>query len=67
MRARKDALLGARVRAIAEQIGAGKQEAPPTRAPTILKIPLSEIGQDGIHLGLSMTGTHFCIKLDNPS
>lgn len=67
MTARKDSLLSAKVRAIAEQIGAGANEALPKRAPTLLKIPLSEIGEDGIHLGLSMTGTHFCIKLDNPS
>lgn len=56
-------LLGAKVRAIAEQIGAGKHEAPKTKAPTMLKIPLDAISEEGINLRISMTGTHFCIKI----
>lgn len=58
-----DDLLSAKVRAIAEMIGAGKNEAPPPRARTMLKIPIEEIGEDGVNLAISMTGTHFCIKI----
>lgn len=56
-------LLGAKVRAIAEHIGAGKHEAPKQKGPTTLKIPLEAISEEGINLRLSMTGTHFCIKI----
>lgn len=58
-----DPFLSAKVRAIAEQIGAGRNEAPPKKAATLLKIPLEEIGEEGLNLSLSMTGTHFVIKI----
>lgn len=58
-----DVLISAKVRAMAEMIGAGRNEAPRTKAHTMLKIPLEEIGEDGINLGISETGTHFCIKI----
>lgn len=60
---RKDPLLSAKVRAIAEQIGAGKHEAPPRKAPTMFKIPLEAIEDEGLNLSLSMTGSHLCIKI----
>lgn len=59
-----DPFLSAKVRAIAEEMHKGGQhEAPPKKAATILKIPLQEIGEDGLNLSLSMTGTHFVIKI----
>lgn len=58
-----DPFLSAKVRAIAEQIGAGQHEAPSRKAATILKMPLEQIGEDGVNLSLSMTGTHFIIKI----
>lgn len=64
---KNDRLLSAKVRAIAEQIGAGKNEAPPEKAPMMLRIPLEQIGEDGLSLSLSLTGTHFCIKVPNAS
>lgn len=58
-----DPLLSARVRAIAEQIGAGANSRPPQKAPTMLKVPLDQISDDGINLSLSLTGAHLCIKI----
>lgn len=62
-----DRLTSAKVRAIAEQLQNGKNEAPPQKAPTMLKIPLEQIGEEGLCLSLSLTGTHFCIKVPNAS
>lgn len=58
-----DPLLGAKVRAVAELIGAGKHAAPPRKAPTTLRIPLEQIEDGGLNLSLSMTGSHLCIKI----
>lgn len=63
----QDRLMSARVRAIAEQLQDGKNEAPPQKAPTMLRIPLEQIGEEGVCLSLSLTGTHFCIKVPNAS
>jgi len=59
-----DPFLSARVRAIAEEMHKGGQhEAPVKRAATVLKVPLEDIGEEGLNLSLSMTGTHFIIKI----
>lgn len=59
-----DPFLSAKVRAIAEEMHKGGQhETQPKRAATVLRVPLEEIGEDGLNLSLSMTGTHFVIKI----
>lgn len=59
-----DPFLSARVRAIAEEMHKGGQhETPPKKGATILKVPLEQVGEEGINLSLSMTGTHFVIKI----
>ncbi len=59
-----DPLLTARVRAIAEAIHAGgMHESLPKRTPTTVRIPLEQIGEEGINLNLSETGCHFVIRM----
>lgn len=58
-----DPLFSAKVRAIAEGLGAGKNEAPPAKALSIFRIPLEAVGEDGINLNLSETGAHFIIRM----
>lgn len=64
---KNDRLRSAKIRAIAEQMQDGQNEAPPQKAPTMLRIPLEQIGEEGLCLSLSLTGTHFCIKVPNAS
>lgn len=56
-------LIGQRIRAMVDGEGVNKAEAPPKRPPTLLKIPLEDIDEEGLNLSISMTGTHLCIKI----
>lgn len=59
-----DPFLSARIRAIAEQIHqGGLHEALPKRALTLVRIPLEQIGEEGINLNISDTGAHVVIKM----
>lgn len=64
-RAKKaDPFLSARVRAIAETIHqGGLHERLPKRSLTLVRIPLAQIGEEGINLNLSDTGCHMIIKM----
>lgn len=60
---RKHPLLGAKVRQMAESMIDPTNKAPELKPATVLKIPLEQVSASGINLGLSETGTHFCIKI----
>lgn len=59
-----DPFLSARVRAIAEKIHqGGLHESLPKRTATTVRIPLEQIGEEGINLNLSETGCHFILRM----